>query len=114
MSRNRTIATGAVPGLVVVVLAVLWIADHRASDRIVDGTAVAGVDVPASVDRAAVRTFTRSVARRAREEPVDARLDIAEAASLGTAASHGCVRMDPDDVEDVDERIDVGTPILVG
>jgi lipoprotein-anchoring transpeptidase ErfK/SrfK len=33
--------------------------------------------------------------------------------SLGSAASHGCVRMDPDDVSDLYERVEVGTPVLV-
>lgn len=35
-------------------------------------------------------------------------------ASLGRAASHGCVRMDPKDVKDLYERLQVGTPVLVG
>ena len=34
--------------------------------------------------------------------------------SLGTAASHGCVRMSPADVIDLYERVEVGTPVLVG
>jgi len=33
--------------------------------------------------------------------------------SIGTAASHGCVRMRPDDVIDLYERVAVGTPVLV-
>lgn len=33
--------------------------------------------------------------------------------SLGTAASHGCVRMNPDDVSDLFERVRTGTPVLV-
>lgn len=33
--------------------------------------------------------------------------------SLGTAASHGCVRMDVDDVIDLFKRVDIGTPVLV-
>jgi lipoprotein-anchoring transpeptidase ErfK/SrfK len=33
--------------------------------------------------------------------------------SLGSAASHGCVRMDPSDVIDLYERVKVGTPVLV-
>ena len=33
--------------------------------------------------------------------------------SLGRAASHGCVRMDPSDVIDLYERLHVGTPVLV-
>ena len=35
-------------------------------------------------------------------------------ASLGRAASHGCVRMDPKDVKDLYARLQVGTPVLVG
>lgn len=38
----------------------------------------------------------------------------ADIASLGSAASHGCVRMDPADVKDLYERIAVGTTIYVG
>ncbi len=34
--------------------------------------------------------------------------------SLGTAASHGCVRMSEGDVIDLYERVRVGTPVLVG
>ncbi len=37
-----------------------------------------------------------------------------EAASLGQAASHGCVRMAPSDVIDLFDRVQVGTPVLVG
>lgn len=33
--------------------------------------------------------------------------------SLGSAASHGCVRMSIPDVEDLYDRIDVGTPIYI-
>ena len=33
--------------------------------------------------------------------------------SIGSAASHGCVRMRPDDVIDLYERVAVGTPVLV-
>lgn len=33
--------------------------------------------------------------------------------SLGTAASHGCVRMSPDDVIDLFKRVEIGTPVLV-
>ena len=33
--------------------------------------------------------------------------------SLGGAASHGCVRMNPSDVIDLYERVEVGTPVLV-
>jgi lipoprotein-anchoring transpeptidase ErfK/SrfK len=35
------------------------------------------------------------------------------AGSIGTAASHGCVRMNPSDVIDLYERVEVGTPVLV-
>jgi lipoprotein-anchoring transpeptidase ErfK/SrfK len=35
-------------------------------------------------------------------------------ASLGRAASHGCVRMDPKDVKDLYTRLRVGTPVVVG
>lgn len=34
--------------------------------------------------------------------------------SLGSAASHGCVRMAIPDVVDLYERVDVGTPIYIG
>jgi lipoprotein-anchoring transpeptidase ErfK/SrfK len=34
--------------------------------------------------------------------------------SLGRAASHGCVRMDPKDVKDLYSRLRIGTPVLVG
>jgi lipoprotein-anchoring transpeptidase ErfK/SrfK len=34
--------------------------------------------------------------------------------SLGTAASHGCIRMAEGDVIDLYERVQVGTPVLVG
>ena len=37
-----------------------------------------------------------------------------EAGSLGQAASHGCVRMDPADVKDLFERVQVGTTVYVG
>jgi lipoprotein-anchoring transpeptidase ErfK/SrfK len=37
----------------------------------------------------------------------------ASSGSLGTAASHGCVRMSPDDVIDLYTRVDIGTPVLV-
>ncbi len=33
--------------------------------------------------------------------------------SLGTSASHGCVRMSPGDVTDLFEQVEVGTPVLV-
>jgi lipoprotein-anchoring transpeptidase ErfK/SrfK len=38
----------------------------------------------------------------------------ADIASLGTAASHGCVRMRPDDVKDLYDRVSVGTTVYVG
>lgn len=34
--------------------------------------------------------------------------------SLGTAASHGCVRMAIADVEELYEQVDVGTPVYIG
>ncbi len=34
--------------------------------------------------------------------------------SLGSAVSHGCVRMSIPDVEDLYDRVDVGTPIYIG
>jgi lipoprotein-anchoring transpeptidase ErfK/SrfK len=34
--------------------------------------------------------------------------------SLGSAASHGCIRMAVDDVIDLYDRVDVGTPIYIG
>ncbi len=34
--------------------------------------------------------------------------------SLGSAASHGCVRMAIPDVEDLFDRVDVGTPVYIG
>jgi lipoprotein-anchoring transpeptidase ErfK/SrfK len=37
-----------------------------------------------------------------------------ETSSLGTAASHGCVRMSVTDVEDLYDRVEVGTPIYIG
>ncbi len=37
-----------------------------------------------------------------------------ETSSLGTAASHGCVRMAIPDVEDLYDRVEVGTPIYIG
>jgi lipoprotein-anchoring transpeptidase ErfK/SrfK len=37
----------------------------------------------------------------------------ADIGSLGSAASHGCVRMNPTDVIDLYERVAVGTPVLV-
>ena len=36
-----------------------------------------------------------------------------EIGSLGSRASHGCVRMDPKDVIDLFKRVQVGTPILI-
>ena len=38
----------------------------------------------------------------------------ASVSSLGTAASHGCVRMSVGDVIDLYERVEVGTTVLVG
>ncbi len=38
----------------------------------------------------------------------------ASVGSLGTAASHGCVRMAVPDVIDLYERVEVGTPVVVG
>lgn len=38
----------------------------------------------------------------------------AETESLGTAASHGCVRMAVPDVEELYEEVEVGTPIYIG
>ncbi|MEX2106469.1 MAG: L,D-transpeptidase/peptidoglycan binding protein [Solirubrobacterales bacterium] len=37
-----------------------------------------------------------------------------ETASLGTAASHGCVRMSIPDVEELYDQVEVGTPIYIG
>jgi lipoprotein-anchoring transpeptidase ErfK/SrfK len=37
-----------------------------------------------------------------------------ETSSLGTAASHGCVRMSIPDVIDLYDRVEVGTPIYIG
>lgn len=37
----------------------------------------------------------------------------AEVYSLGSAASHGCIRMDPADVRELYEWIPVGTPVLI-
>lgn len=37
-----------------------------------------------------------------------------ETSSLGTAASHGCVRMAVPDVEELYDRVEVGTPIYIG
>ena len=37
-----------------------------------------------------------------------------ETSSLGTAASHGCVRMSIPDVEELYEQVDIGTPIFIG
>ena len=34
-------------------------------------------------------------------------------ASIGSNASHGCIRMHMPDVEDLFERVDVGTPVLI-
>lgn len=35
-------------------------------------------------------------------------------ASLGSAASHGCIRMDPKDVIDLYPQVPVGTPVYIG
>lgn len=37
----------------------------------------------------------------------------ADVGSIGSAASHGCVRMNPSDVIDLYERVSMGTPVLV-
>jgi lipoprotein-anchoring transpeptidase ErfK/SrfK len=37
-----------------------------------------------------------------------------ETSSLGTAASHGCVRMAIPDVEELYDLVEVGTPIYIG
>jgi lipoprotein-anchoring transpeptidase ErfK/SrfK len=37
----------------------------------------------------------------------------AEVGSLGTAASHGCIRMAVPDVIDLYDRVEVGTPVYV-
>lgn len=37
-----------------------------------------------------------------------------ETSSLGTAASHGCVRMSIEDVEELYDEVEVGTPIYIG
>ena len=37
-----------------------------------------------------------------------------DVASLGTAASHGCVRMSIPDVIELYDQVDVGTPIYIG
>jgi len=37
-----------------------------------------------------------------------------ETSSLGTAASHGCVRMAISDVEELYDQVEVGTPIYIG
>jgi len=37
-----------------------------------------------------------------------------ETGSLGTAASHGCVRMAIPDVEELYDRVEIGTPIFIG
>ena len=34
--------------------------------------------------------------------------------SLGSAASHGCIRMDPSDVVALYDQVDVGTPVYIG
>ena len=37
-----------------------------------------------------------------------------ETASLGSAASHGCVRMSIPDVEELYDEVEVGTPVFIG
>ena len=37
-----------------------------------------------------------------------------EISSLGTAASHGCVRMSIPDVEELYDQVPLGTPIYIG
>jgi lipoprotein-anchoring transpeptidase ErfK/SrfK len=37
-----------------------------------------------------------------------------ETSSLGTAASHGCVRMSIPDVEELYDQVEIGTPIFIG
>ena len=37
-----------------------------------------------------------------------------EVDSLGTAASHGCIRMDVPDVEELYDQVPIGTPIYIG
>ncbi len=37
-----------------------------------------------------------------------------ESGSIGSAASHGCIRMNVDDVIDLYDRVEVGTPIYIG
>jgi L,D-transpeptidase catalytic domain/Putative peptidoglycan binding domain len=37
-----------------------------------------------------------------------------ETASLGSAASHGCVRMSIPDVEELYDQVEVGTPVFIG
>ncbi len=37
-----------------------------------------------------------------------------ETESLGSAASHGCVRMSIPDVEELYDQVEVGTPIYIG
>jgi lipoprotein-anchoring transpeptidase ErfK/SrfK len=37
-----------------------------------------------------------------------------EVSSLGTAASHGCIRMDVPDVEELYDQVPIGTPIYIG
>ena len=38
----------------------------------------------------------------------------AEDWSVGTAASHGCMRMHVSDIEDLYDRVEVGTPVYIG
>jgi lipoprotein-anchoring transpeptidase ErfK/SrfK len=37
-----------------------------------------------------------------------------ETAGLGSAASHGCVRMSIPDVEELYDEVEVGTPVFIG
>ena len=37
-----------------------------------------------------------------------------ETASVGTAASHGCMRMNVPDIEALYDQVPVGTPVYIG
>jgi lipoprotein-anchoring transpeptidase ErfK/SrfK len=37
-----------------------------------------------------------------------------DVASLGSAASHGCIRMDVPDIEQLYDQVPVGTPVYIG
>ena len=37
-----------------------------------------------------------------------------EVGSLGTAASHGCIRMAVPDIEELYDQVPVGTPVYIG